>query len=59
MSRSKKGQQPGWPEAKKLCRLNQNDIEMAKRLGFKPESLWAHYRRESIAGTGACCFRSV
>ena len=28
-----------WPEAKKLCRLNQNDIEMAKKLGFGPDSL--------------------
>jgi hypothetical protein len=32
-------QRNGWPEAKKLCRLNQNDIEMAKRLGFGPDSL--------------------
>jgi hypothetical protein len=29
----------GWPEAKKLCRLNQSDIEMAKRLGFGPGAL--------------------
>lgn len=29
----------GWPEAKKLCRLNQNDITMAKSLGFGPDSL--------------------
>ena len=28
-----------WPAAKKLCRLNQNDIEMAKRLGFGPGAL--------------------
>src|SRR2546430_1152510 len=28
-----------WPEAKKLCRLNQHDIEMAKRLGFGPDAL--------------------
>ncbi len=28
-----------WPEAKKLCRLNQHDIEMAKRLGFRPDAL--------------------
>jgi hypothetical protein len=28
-----------WPEAKKLCRLNGSDIEMARRLGFHPESL--------------------
>ena len=35
----KKPQRHGWPEAKKLCRLNQDDIEMAKRLGFVPDSL--------------------
>ena len=35
----KKPQRHSWPEAKKLCRLNQNDIEMAKRLGFGPDSL--------------------
>ena len=29
----------GWPEAKKLCRLNQNDIAMAKSLGFGPDAL--------------------
>ena len=29
----------GWPEAKTLCRLNQLDIEMAKRLGFGPDVL--------------------
>jgi hypothetical protein len=23
-----------WPGAKKLCRLNQNDIDMAKKLGL-------------------------
>src|SRR5438874_8672702 len=28
-----------WPEAKKLCRLNQNDIAMAKNLGFRPDTL--------------------
>ena len=28
-----------WPEAKKLCRLNQREIEMAKRLGFGPDAL--------------------
>src|SRR5258707_13101573 len=28
-----------WPEAKKLCRLNQDDIAMAKKLGFGPDSL--------------------
>src|SRR5207253_7839357 len=35
----KKPQRHSWPEAKKLCRLNQNDIEMAKRLGFGPDAL--------------------
>jgi hypothetical protein len=35
----KKPQRHGWPEAKKLCRLNQNDIAMAKALGFRPDSL--------------------
>jgi hypothetical protein len=35
----KKPQRYSWPEAKKLCRLNQDDIEMAKRLGFRPDAL--------------------
>jgi hypothetical protein len=35
----KKPQRHDWPEAKKLCRLNQNDIAMAKSLGFRPDSL--------------------
>jgi hypothetical protein len=35
----KKPQRYGWPEAKKLCRLNQNDITMAKSLGFRPDAL--------------------
>jgi hypothetical protein len=35
----KKRRQNGWPEAKKLCRLNQNDLEMAKGLGFGPDAL--------------------
>ena len=35
----KKPQRHSWPEAKKRCRLNQNDIEMARRLGFKPDGL--------------------
>jgi len=35
----KKPQKHDWPEAKKLCRLNQDDIAMAKRLGFGPDSL--------------------
>jgi len=33
----KKPQRQDWPEVKKLCRLNQDDIEMAKRLGFGPD----------------------
>jgi len=35
----KKPQRHSWPEAKKLCRLNQFDIVMAKRLGFGPDAL--------------------
>jgi hypothetical protein len=35
----KRPQRHSWPEAKKLCRLNQHDIEMAKALGFHPDSL--------------------
>ncbi|MGD0298564.1 MAG: hypothetical protein ABSE86_15780 [Bryobacteraceae bacterium] len=35
----KKSQPHVWPEAEKLCRLNQDDITMAKRLGFRPDSL--------------------
>ena len=35
----KKPEKFTWPEAKKRCRLNQLDIEMAKRLGFGPEAL--------------------
>jgi hypothetical protein len=35
----KKPQRHTWPEAKKLCRLSQFDIEMAKRLGFGPDAL--------------------
>ncbi len=35
----KKRQRHTWPEAKKWCRLNQLDIEMAKRLGFGPDAL--------------------
>lgn len=38
MGKQRKHQQD-WPEAKKLCRLNQNDIAMAKSLGFKPGAL--------------------
>ena len=35
----KRPQRHSWPEAKKLCRLNQHDIAMAKALGFHPEAL--------------------
>jgi hypothetical protein len=30
---------PDWAEAKRRCRLNQEDIRMAKELGFRPRSL--------------------
>jgi len=35
----KKPQRHSWAEAKKLCRLNQDDIAMAKSLGFQPDAL--------------------
>jgi hypothetical protein len=35
----KKPQRHTWGEAKRLCRLNQNDIKMAKNLGFGPDGL--------------------
>jgi len=35
----KKPQGHTWGEAKKLCRLNQDDIAMAKALGFHPDAL--------------------
>ncbi len=35
----KKQHQDDWPEAIRLCRLNRNDVEMAKRLGFRPGAL--------------------
>jgi hypothetical protein len=35
----KKPPRHSWAEAKKLCRLNQHDIAMAKVLGFRPDSL--------------------
>jgi hypothetical protein len=28
-----------WAEAKRRCRLNQEDIRMAKELGFRPRTL--------------------
>lgn len=30
---------PTWEEAKKRCRLNQQDIQMAKELGMTPKGL--------------------
>lgn len=36
---AKQNHEADWAEAKKLCRLNHNDIEMAKRLSFQPRSL--------------------
>ncbi len=35
----KKSQRHSWAEAKRLCRLNQHDIQMAKSLGFRPDGL--------------------
>ena len=35
----KKPQRHTWGEAKKLCRLNQDDIAMAQALGFHPDAL--------------------
>ena len=35
----KKPQKHTWGEAKHLCRLNRFDVEMAKQLGFRPDSL--------------------
>ncbi|WP_084268629.1 hypothetical protein [Oceanobacillus damuensis] len=35
----KKNNKSDWAEAKKRCRLNQADIQMAKELGLKPKSL--------------------
>jgi hypothetical protein len=31
--------QHDWPEAARLCKLDQHDIAMAKRLGFSPATL--------------------
>ncbi|TFJ91665.1 hypothetical protein [Lentibacillus salicampi] len=36
MAKTKKND---WAEAKKRCRLNQADIQMAKELGMRPKSL--------------------
>jgi hypothetical protein len=36
---SKTPQRHTWGEAKRLCRLNRNDVAMAKALGFRPDTL--------------------
>lgn len=41
MSKKPKDQNP-WAEAKKKCRLNQEEIEMAKKLGLNPRKLIAN-----------------
>jgi hypothetical protein len=35
----KRGGKPDWGEAKRLCRLSEDEIRMAKELGFAPRSL--------------------
>ncbi|MDG5473163.1 hypothetical protein P6709_15525 [Jeotgalibacillus sp. ET6] len=37
MTAKKKSQE--WTEAKKRCRLNENELKMAKELGMTPKSL--------------------
>jgi hypothetical protein len=39
MGKKKQQQQQSWPEAIRRCRLNQDDVNMAKRLGFRPDGL--------------------
>ena len=39
MANNKPKQDPEWAEAKDLCRLNMEDIRMAKELGMSPKSL--------------------
>ena len=41
MGKKKKGQKhdPQWAQAKSVCRLNAQDIMMAKALGFSPKAL--------------------
>ena len=36
-----------WQEAKKKCRLNQDDIALAKRLGLNPRSLMENIPNKS------------
>jgi hypothetical protein len=35
----RKPQAHSWPEVAGLCRLHPNDVEMARRLGFRPNAL--------------------
>jgi hypothetical protein len=35
----KNKQNPEWAKAKKLCRLSQEEVAMAQRLGFTPRAL--------------------
>jgi hypothetical protein len=39
MEMATKKKQEEWADAKKRCRLNQADIQMAKELGMSPKSL--------------------
>lgn len=39
MVMSTKRNSQAWEEAKKQCRLNETDIQMAKELGMTPKSL--------------------
>ena len=36
---SKAQKEAAWKEAKKRCRLNEEDIKLAKKLGMSPKSL--------------------
>ena len=39
IEKKKKAHSPQWAHAKKVCRLNMEDIRMAKELGLSPKSL--------------------
>ncbi len=39
MSKKKNKKNPEWARAKKLCRLSQEEVAMAQRLGFTPRAL--------------------
>ena len=39
MSKKKNKKNPEWAKAKKLCRLSQEEVAMAQRLGFTPRAL--------------------